>query len=82
MSTELRDVPGTDILQTRFHGGEKRGSCIQITQSFSGVTADWPAGYSSANLVQLTREEARLVAQELLLFAEGLEVVAPYEDSL
>jgi hypothetical protein len=81
MSTELRDVPGTDILQTRFHGGEKRGSCIQITQSFSGVTADW-SPIKRSNLVQLTREEARLVAQELLLFAEGLEVVAPYEDSL
>ncbi len=77
MSTELRDVPGTDILQTRFHGGEKRGACIQITQSFSGV-----GSYSSANLVQLTREEARLVAQELLLFAEEQEVVKPDEDSL
>ena len=68
MSTELRNVPTTDILQTRFYGGEERGSCIQITQPFSSTPSE------GCNLLQLTRREAQLVAQELLLFANKQEV--------
>ena len=36
MSTELRNVPGTKILQTRFAGGKGKGSCLQLTVSDRG----------------------------------------------
>ena len=47
MSTELRNVPGTKILQTRFAGGKGKGSCLQLTVSDRG----------SFQIIQLTREE-------------------------
>ena len=31
MATELRDVPGTEIAQTRFAGGKDRGAMLQLT---------------------------------------------------
>lgn len=72
MSTELRKVPTTDIEQTRFFGGKDRGTCIQITQRKEVAITE----YSDRmfNKVQLTRDEARLLAQELLMFANQQEV--------
>ncbi|MDA8897512.1 hypothetical protein N9I83_00600 [bacterium] len=64
MSTELRNIPKTDIMQTRFFGGQDRGTCIQLTPP-----------WSTKGHIQLTREQASQVAQELLLFANGNEVV-------
>tara|TARA_X000001036_G_C20185383_1_gene605203 strand:+ start:330 stop:575 length:246 start_codon:yes stop_codon:yes gene_type:complete len=63
MATELRDVPGTDISQTRFAGGKDRGSMLQLTVSDRG----------SFQTIQLTREECLSLAQELVLFANGQE---------
>ena len=63
MSTELRDVPGTDISQTRFAGGKDRGAMLQLTVSDRG----------SFQTIQLTREECLSLAQELVLFANGQE---------
>ena len=65
MSTELRNVPGTEISQTRFAGGVDRGSMLQLTVSERG----------SFQSIQLTREEALSLAQELILFANGQEQV-------
>ncbi len=65
MSTELRNVPGTEISQTRFAGGVDRGSMLQLTVSDRG----------SFQSIQLTREEALSLAQELILFANGQEQV-------
>ena len=65
MSTELRNVPGTKISQTRFAGGVDRGSMLQLTVSDRG----------SFQSIQLTREEALSLAQELILFANGQEKV-------
>tara|TARA_Y100001937_G_C6972436_1_gene263943 strand:- start:247 stop:486 length:240 start_codon:yes stop_codon:yes gene_type:complete len=65
MSTELRNVPGTEISQTRFAGGVDRGSMLQLTVSDRG----------SFQSIQLTREEALSLAQELILFANGQEKV-------
>jgi hypothetical protein len=48
MSTDLRNVPTTDIMQTRFFGDQGH--------------------------IQLTREQAAILAAELMLFAEGEEV--------
>ena len=79
MSTELRTVPDcnfqNELTQTRFWGGKDRMTCIQVTQrkprGFQQTTAD---GFF--NSLQLTRHQARALAVELMLFAEGREVEA------
>ena len=63
MSTELRSGPNTDIMQTRFYGGKERGTCIQLTPP-----------WRDQGHIQLTREQAAVVAAELMLFAEGNEI--------
>ena len=65
MATDLRAIPGTEVTQTRFAGGVERGVCIQLT----GIQDN------TFQQLQFTREQARMVAQELLLFANGMEVV-------
>ena len=72
MSTELRNVPTTDITQTRFFGGKDRGTCIQITQRKEEAITEF--GDRMFNKIQLTRDEARALAVELMLFAEVREV--------
>ena len=64
MATDLRAIPGTDVTQTRFAGGKERGVCIQLT----GIQDN------TFQQLQFTREQALMVAQELLLFANGMEV--------
>lgn len=66
MSTELRNVPGTGtaqnkLSQTRFWGGKNRMTCLQVTDR-------------SGNYLQLDKFQARALAVELMLFAEGREV--------
>ena len=77
MSTDLRNVPGmraqNELTQTRFWGGKDRKQCVQVTQRK-------PRGPSTEvadqffNSLQLTRAQARALATELMLFAEGREV--------
>jgi len=70
MSTDIRDVPNTQgITQTRFFGGSERGVCLQITQSTRSRKCDL------FDYIQLTRQEAQQLANELVLFALELEVV-------
>ena len=64
MATDLRAIPGTEVTQTRFAGGKQRGVCIQLT----GIEDN------TFQHLQFTREQALMVAQELLLFANGMEV--------
>ena len=64
MATDLRAILGTEVTQTRFAGGKERGVCIQLT----GIQQN------TFQQLQFTREQARMVAQELLLFANGMEV--------
>ena len=66
MSTELRNVPGTGtaqnkLSQTRFWGGKNRLTCLQVTDR-------------NGNFLQLYKFQARALAVELMLFAEGREV--------
>ena len=77
MSTELRNVPDcvaqNELTQTRFWGGKNRMTCIQVTQrkpkgERGGVADDF------FNHLSLTRHQARMLATELLLFAEEREV--------
>tara|TARA_B100000902_G_scaffold270347_1_gene256189 strand:- start:632 stop:868 length:237 start_codon:yes stop_codon:yes gene_type:complete len=67
MSTTLRKVPNVDIHLNRFAGGV-RGQMVQLTTSHKSG--------SCGNMVwfSLTREEAGMLAQELLLFSNGFEV--------
>ena len=52
------------LFQTRFAGGVERGTMLQLTVSDNG----------SFQAISVTREQAALLAQELLLFANGNEV--------
>jgi|TARA_R110000782_G_C14625135_1_gene393730 hypothetical protein len=69
MSTELRSVPNTDIMQTRFYGGKERGTCIQLTPP-----------WETQGHIQLTRSQAMSLAGELMLFANKFEVPQALED--
>ena len=76
MSTQLRNVPNceaqNELTQTRFWGGENRMTCLQVSQRKPKYDTD--AGGNFFNHLQLTKEQARNVAVELMLFAEGQEV--------
>jgi hypothetical protein len=74
MSTQLRNVPDChdkfELQQTRFYGGINRGVCLELTQFVPNVQDD----RAGVNTVQLTKDQARSLAVELLLFAAGREV--------
>jgi len=77
MSTQLRNVPDctfqNEITQTRFWGGKDRMTCVQITQRRNKHERNGPAD-EFFNSMQLTKHQARQLAVELMLFAEGREV--------
>ena len=64
MSTQLRNVT-PQMAQTRFWGGENRGVCVQVSQRSS------EGGHQ---FLQLTKEDAALLAAELTLFVQDHEV--------
>ena len=66
MATELKSTT-EDVSLTRFWGGEGRGTCVQVTTTYTANPADF------FKHISLTREEARTVAQDLMAFAEGKE---------
>ena len=79
MSTELRNVPDctfqNELTQTRFWGGKDRMTCLQVTQV--KPKSERTAGAGAAdffNHISLTKHQARMLAVELMLFAEGREV--------
>ena len=77
MSTELRNVPDCEaqnkLTQTRFWGGENRMQCLQVTQTKH--KSERTAGAADFfNHLSLTKHQARQLAVELMLFAEGREV--------
>jgi hypothetical protein len=77
MSTQLRNVPDcvaqNELTQTRFWGGKNRMTCIQVTQrKAKGETAGVADQFF--NHIQLTKHQARMLATELMLFAEDREV--------
>ena len=76
MSTDLRNVPDCqaqfELTQTRFWGGKNRLTCLQVTQR--DPQYDPNNGGSFFNHLQLTKHQARQLAVELMLFAEGREV--------
>ena len=82
MSTELRNVPDcqaqNQLTQTRFWGGEDRMTCIQVTQR--KPKGEGKGASDFFNHLSLTRHQARQLATELMLFAEGREVEEFVED--
>ena len=76
MSTELRNVPDcvaqNELTQTRFWGGKDRMTCIQVTQR--KPKGEGPGASDFFNHLSLTRHQARMLATELMLFAEEREV--------
>jgi hypothetical protein len=76
MSTELRDVPECHgkftLQQTRFFGGINRGTCLQVTQPDDNELP-W-GGNTPLGSIQLTKDQARLLAGELMRFVSGIEV--------
>ena len=77
MSTELRNVPDcqaqNELSQTRFWGGSDRMTCLQVTQRKWKSERGGPAE-DFFNHLSLTRHQARMLATELMLFAEEREV--------
>ena len=77
MSTDLRNVPDCEaqfeLTQTRFWGGKDRLACVQVTQRRRHQD-DLGPGDKFFNHIQLTKHQARMLATELMLFAEGREV--------
>ena len=84
MSTELRNVPDCEaqnkLSQTRFWGGKDRLQCLQVTQRKPKSDTDASGaphardGSDFFNHISLTKHQARRLAVELMLFAEGREV--------
>jgi len=78
MSTELRNVPDcefqNELTQTRFWGGVDRKQCLQVTQKKARGWTEPTTSDGFFNHIDLTREQARALAVELMLFAEGREV--------
>jgi hypothetical protein len=76
MSTDLRNVPDcqaqNELTQTRFWGGKDRMTCIQVTQR--KPKGEGKGASDFFNHLSLTKHQARMLATELLLFAEGREV--------
>jgi|TARA_B100001094_G_scaffold69793_1_gene66270 hypothetical protein len=78
MSTDLRNVPNCEaqfeLTQTRFWGGKDRMQCVQITQRKARGFEEPTTASGFFNHIDLTRDQARALAVELMLFAEGREV--------
>jgi hypothetical protein len=78
MSTELRNVPDcvaqNELTQTRFWGGKDRMTCVQVTQRRNKNEGKRGPADEFFNHLQLTKHQARALAVELMLFAEGREV--------
>jgi len=78
MSTDLRNVPNLDsvneLTQTRFWGGQDRKACLQVTQRKARGFSQPTTADGFFNSLELTREQARALAVELMLFAENREV--------
>jgi len=79
MSTQLRNVPNcqaqNELTQTRFWGGEDRMVCLQVTQRKPKSERTTGAGVADFfSYLTLDKHQARMLAVELMLFAEGREV--------
>ena len=66
MATELESRT-EDVMLTRFWGGEGRGTCVQVTTTYTANPEDF------FKHISLSRQEAATLAQDLMAFAQGKE---------
>ena len=66
MATELKSNT-QDVSLTRFFGGQDRGTCVQVTTTYTADPRDF------FKHISLTRDEARTLAADLAAFAAGQE---------
>ena len=66
MSTDLKSRT-QDVSLTRFYGGSDRGTCVQVTTTYTANPEDF------FKHVSLTRDQARTLAADLAAFAAGVE---------
>ena len=66
MATELKSNTA-DVSLTRFYGGQDRGTCVQVTTTYTADPNDF------FKHISLTRAEARTLAADLAAFAAGVE---------
>ena len=66
MATELKSTT-EDVSLTRFWGGKGRGTCVQVTTTYTADPKDF------FKHISLTREEAVTVAADLMKFAQCKE---------
>ena len=72
MATDLKShAQGVDL--TRFWGGDRNGSCVQITMQRDHKEDRGPAD-NFFDSIQLTRAQAAALAADLSDFAQGREV--------
>ena len=62
MATDLKSNT-EDVMLTRFYGGEARGTCVQVTTTYTPDPRDF------FKHISLTREQARTLAEDLMAFA-------------
>jgi len=70
MATDLKSH-AQEVSLTRFWGGDKRGSCVQIT---TPASENQKNGHPFFDSVQLTRAQAAALAADLMDFAQNREV--------
>ena len=66
MATELKSRT-EDVSLTRFFGGQERGTCVQVTTTYTANPEDF------FKHISLSRDEARTLAADLAAFAAGVE---------
>ena len=72
MSTQLKSHT-REVSLTRFFGGEKRGSCVQVTMKRVNPNENRGPGDRFFDSMQLTRAQAAALAADLQDFAQGRE---------
>ena len=66
MATDLKSRT-EDVCLTRFWGGVNRGTCVQVTTTYTADPKDF------FKHISLTRDEALTLAQDLMQFAASKE---------
>ena len=66
MATDLKSNT-EDVMLTRFYCGVDRGTCVQVTTTYTADPKDF------FKHISLTRDEARALAKDLMDFAASAE---------
>ena len=67
MATDLRSTT-EDVMLTRYWGGQTQGTCVQVTTTYTADPKDF------FKQINLTREQALTLGQDLVAFGKGKEV--------